>query len=156
METSAVQKTDMSAIVDKVERAAWRIMGEATIEGGMHWAPSARAIGAVVKYIGRSEDTYRDNPIVGSVIGSIRRTKGEPGDKVDFKTLDAAEVMRAADEVAPMLEAEGERGAQTKAFLYGLAETMVSASGSGLMGMGKRVNEDEARFLADLRAHLRI
>jgi hypothetical protein len=45
---------------------------------------------------------------------------------------------------------------QTKNFIYGLAETVVNASGSGFMGTGERVNANEAKFLADLKTHLRV
>jgi hypothetical protein len=124
--------------------------------GGLHIAPSARAIGASVKYIGHSKDTYKGNPIVEGVIDRISQWRGETNEKYDYKTLDSAEVMRNVDAIAPTLESEGEQGGQTKHFLYGLAEIMVNASGSAFMGTGERVNEDEARFLDDLKAHLRI
>ncbi len=64
--------------------------------------------------------------------------------------------MKNVDGIVPVLEKEGERGSQTKRFLYDLAETMVSASGSGLIGTGERMNEDKSRFLADLKSHLLI
>lgn len=73
-----------------------------------------------------------------------------------MKELESGVVMSKVDEMMSLLEAKGEQGAQTKAFLYGLAETMVSASGSGFMGAGERINEAEARFLVDLKEHLKI
>lgn len=156
METAAVQKADINAIVGKVEEVAWLIMEAATKEGGMHLAPSARAIGASVKYIRQAKDTYRGNPIVEGAIDRIAHQRGKPEAMVDVQELESGVVMSKVDEMMSLLEAEGEQGAQTKAFLYGLAETMVSASGSGFMGTGERINEAEAKFLADLKEHLKI
>lgn len=63
MEIAAVQKADINAIVGKVEEVALLIMEAATKEGGMHLAPSARAIGASVKYIRQAKDTYMAIPL---------------------------------------------------------------------------------------------
>ena len=155
METTAVQKADINAIVGKVEEVAWLVIEAATKEGGLRVAPSARAIGASVKYIRQAKDTYRGNPIVEGAIDRIAHQRGKPEAMVDVKELDSDLVMTKVDEMMPLLEAEGEHGAQARAFIYALAETMVGASGSGFMGTGPRVNEGEARFLADLKAHLR-
>lgn len=156
MESSTLQEMDMNTKVDKIVPIAWSIMGGAMKVGGLHITPSMRAGGAAAKYVSASQDTYKGNPIVEGVISSIQKRKGEQKEQVDLKNLDTAMVMRGVDEIVPILDAEGERGAQTKDFLYGLGESMVSASGSGFMGSGERVNEDESKFLADLKAHLRM
>ena len=155
METSAVQKMDTNTMVDKIVPVAWLVMEEAMKVGGLHITPSMRAGGAAAKYVNQSQNTYKGNPIVEGVINAIHR-EGKQREKVDIKNLDSTEVMKKVDEINPILEAEGEQGTQTKNFIYGLAETMVSASGSGFMGSGKRVNENESKFLADLKTHLRI
>lgn len=124
--------------------------------GGLHLAASLRAGGAGAKYIGRSKDTYKGNPIVEGVIGSIQRENRAKEERADLKGLDPADVMKKVDEIEPMLDTMGEQGAQTKNFLYGLAESMVNASGSGFMGSGEKVNEDESKYLDDLKAHLRL
>jgi hypothetical protein len=156
METTVERSVDFKAIVDKAEEVAWLVMEEATKEGGLHMAPSARAIGASVKFIRGARETYKGNPIVEGVIDRISRQRGKPEAMVDVKELSSALVMAKVDSLMPLLEAEGEHGAQTRAFIYALAETMVSASGSGFLGTGERVNEGEARFLADLKMHLII
>ncbi len=156
METSEVQKLSTEAIAERMEITAEMIMVEATKEGGMHFVPSARAIGASVKYIKGAKDTYRGNAIVEGTIERIGDWRGENNGKFDYRTLDAAEVLRNVDEIVPYLESEGEQGAQAKSFLYGLAEAMTGASGSGFMGTGERTNEGEAKFLDDLKAHLRM
>lgn len=156
METSAVQEMDMNMIADKIVPVAWIVMEGAMKVGGLHIAPSMKAGGAAAKYVSQSQNTYKGNPIVEGVIRSIQRQKDEHKAKVDLKNLDLTEVMKKVDEVDPLLESEGERGMQTKNFIYGLAETMVNASGSGFLGTGKRVNEDESKFLADIKTHLRI
>jgi hypothetical protein len=147
---------DVKMMVDKIVPVAWSIMEGAMKVGGLHITPSMRAGGAAAKYVSASQNTYKGNPIVEGVISSIQQRKGEKKEQVDLKNLDTAEVMKGVDDIVPILDAEGERGAQTKSFLYGLAESMVSASGSGFMGSGTRVNEDESRFLADLKTHLGI
>lgn len=154
METAAVQRADASAIADKAEEVAWLVMEMATKEGGLRVIPSARAIGASVKYIRRSKETFQGDPVVEEVIGRIARQRDKPEAMVDVKELDSDLVMSRVDEMVRLLEAEEDRGTRTRAFIYGLAEAMVNASGSGHTGSGERVNEAEARFLADLRAHL--
>ena len=156
METSSVHEMDTNLIVSKIVPVAWVVMEGAMKVGGLHITPSMRAGGAAAKYVSQSENTYKGNPIVEGVIHSIQKEKEEHKEKADLKSLDLTEVMRKVDEIEPLLETEGERGTQTKNFLYGMAETMANASGSGFLGTGKRVNEDEAKFLADLKGHLRI
>jgi|GEM_PF-2276115 len=156
METSTVPRADLRTIVDNVDLVAKMILVVATKEGGMHPTSSARAIGASVKYIGQAKDAYRGNLIVEGTIERISHWRGETDERFDYKTIDSAEVMRNVDALAPVLDAAGEQGAQTKAFLYGIAGSMVNASGSGFMGTGPRLNENEARFLADLKAHLGV
>ncbi len=156
METAAVQKANVGAIADKVEEVAWLVMELATKEGGLRVMPSAMAIGASVKYIRQSRETFRGDPFVEEVIGRISRQRSKPEAMVDVKELDSALVMSKVDEMVRLLEAEEDRGTRTRTFIYGLAEAMVSASGSGHTGSGERVNEAEARFLADLREHLRL
>jgi hypothetical protein len=155
MDTTAVQKMDKSMIVDKIVPVAWLVMEGAMRVGGLHLIPSLREGGAAARYIKESQTTYKSNLIVEGVIESINNKKGEPKEKVDLKNFDTAEVMKSLDEINPILEAEGEQGVQAKDFIYGLAEAMAGSSGSGYMGTGERVSEDEAKFLADIKAHLR-
>jgi hypothetical protein len=156
METSAVQKMDVNKLVDMIVPVAWLVMEEAMKVGGLHLIPSMREGGAARKYASHSQNTYKGNPIVEGVINSINHRKEEHQEKVDIKNLDSAEVLKRVDEIDPLLVSAGEHGTQTKSFIYGLAETMVNASGSGFLGTGERVNANEAKFLADLKAHLRI
>jgi hypothetical protein len=159
METSAeesLQKMDTNTMVNKIVPVAWSVMEGAMKVGGLHLIPSMREGGAAAKYVKHSQNTYKGNPIVEGVIDSINQKKGEHKEKADLKNFDTTEVIKKVDEIQPILESGGDQGMQTKNFLYGLAETMVSASGSGFMGSGKKVNEDESKYLADLKAHLRI
>ncbi len=156
MATSAVQQMDTNAILDKVVPVTQMVMDEAMMVGGMHLTSSMRESGAAAKFITNSKNTYKGNPIVEGVINSLSHRKGEHKEKIDVKNLAPGEVMRRVDEIDPILESAGEHGMQTKNFIYGLAETVVNASGSGFMGTGERVNANEAKFLGDLKAHLRI
>jgi hypothetical protein len=155
METSAVQRLDTNAIVNMVVPVVWGVMEGAMKVGGLHLTASMREGGAASKYIRQSQGAYKANPIIAGVTNSIIHSKGER-EKVDLKSVDPAEVMKKVDEIVPILEAEREQGTQTKTFIYGLAKAMVGASGSGFMGTGEKVNENESKFLADLKAHLRI
>lgn len=129
METAAVQRADASAIADKAEEVAWLVMEMATKEGGLRVIPSARAIGASVKYIRRSKETFQGDPVVEEVIGRIARQRGKPETMVDLKELDTGPVMSRVDEMVRLLEAKEDRGKGTRAFIYGPAEAMVSANG---------------------------
>lgn len=147
---------DLSTKVEKVVPVAWLIMEGAMKVGGLRITPSMRAGGAVVRYLNQSKNAYRGNPVVEGVIGSIQDRKVEKKYKTDLERLDLNEVMRRVDEIEPILEADREQGTETKSFLLGLARVMVNASGSGFMGSGERVNEDESKYLADLKEHLRV
>lgn len=106
METTAVQKADMNPIGGKVEEVTWLVIEEATKEGGLHVAPSARAIGASVKCIRQVKDTYRGNPIVQGAIDRIVHQRGKSEAMVNEKDLEPSVVMSKVDEI-PLLEAEG-------------------------------------------------
>lgn len=156
MEASAVSRMDLSTKVEKIVPVAWLIMEGAMKVGGLRITPSMRAGGAAVKYLNQSKNAYRGNPIVEGVIGSIQDRKIEKKDQIDLKNLDLNDVMHRIDEIEPILEVDREQGVETKSFLLGLARIMVNASGSGFMGSGERVNENESKYLADLKEHLRI
>lgn len=156
METSAVSRMSLSEKVEKVVPVAWLIMEGAMKVGGLRITPSMRAGGAAVKYLNQSKNAYKGNPVVEGVIGSIQDRKVDKKDQADLKKLDLSDVMKGVDEIEPILEADREQGTETKSFLLGLARIMVNASGSGFMGSGERVNEDESKYLADLKEHLRV
>ena len=156
METSSVQKMDTNTIVEKTVPVAWGIMAGAMKVGGLHITPSMRAGGAAAKYVNQSKSSYKGNPIVEGIISSVQQGEKDKREREDLKHVEIAEVLRRVEEITPLLDSAGESGVQTKSFLYGLAEAMVNASGSGFMGSGKRVNEDESRFLKDLSTRLRI
>jgi hypothetical protein len=147
---------DLNMKVEMIVPVAWMIMEGAMKVGGLHITPSMRAGGAAVKYLNQSKNAYRGNPIVERVIDSIQSRKIERKDRVDLEKLDIGDVLKKVDDIYPILEEEREQGTQAKSFLLGLARIMVNASGSGFMGSGQRVNEDESKYLADLKAHLRL
>jgi hypothetical protein len=146
---------DTNAILEKVIPAVQTVMNGAMKADGLQFSSSMREAGAAAKFITSSQSTYKGNPIVEGIIKSLSHRKGEYQEKVDLRTLDNATVMQKVDEVAPILEAAGEWGVETKTFIYGLAEWVVGASGSGFMGSGERITPDEFKFLEELRAHLR-
>ncbi len=156
MDASTTQKMELNAILDRVVPAAQMIMFGAMKADGLQFSASMRESGAAAKYLANSQNTYKDNYIVQGIVRSLSKRKGEHTEKADLRTLDTSEVMKKVDDINPILDGAMEQGTQTKSFLYGLAEAVVNASGSGFMGSGQRVTEDEAEFLAELKAHLRI
>ncbi len=157
MATSAIQQMDTNAILDKVVPVAQMVAVEAMKVGGMHFTASLREGGAAAKFVKNSKNTYKGNPIVEGLLQAFSQRKNwEHNEKLDYKNLNDKDVMKGVDEIEPILESAGEHGKQTKDFIFGLAEAMVSASGSGFMGTGERVSTNEAKFLDELKAHLRV
>lgn len=155
MEATA-QTMDTRAILEKVVPVVQMVMNGAMKADGLQFSSSMREAGAAAKYITNSKSTYKGNPIVEGVIDSLSRRKGEFQEKVDLRTLDNSTVFQKVEEIVPILEAAGEQGAQTKAFIYGLGEAVVGASGSGFMGSGEKITPGEIKFLNDLKEHLRV
>jgi len=155
MDTTA-QTLDTRAILEKVVPAVQMVMNGAMKADGLQFSSSMREAGAAAKYLANSKNTYKGNPIVEGVIDSLSHRKGEFQEKVDLRTLDNTAVMTKVDEITPILDAAGEQGTQTKAFMYGLAEAVVGASGSKFMGSGEKITPEETKFLEELKEHLRI
>lgn len=153
---TTAQTMDNRLILEKVVPAVQMVMSGAMKADGLQFSSSMREAGAAAKYIANSKSTYKGNPIIEGVIDSMSHRKGEFQEKVDLRMLDDAAVMQRVDEVVPILDAAGEQGAQTKAFIYGLGEAVVGASGSGLMGSGERITSEEAKFLDELKEHLQL
>ncbi len=154
MYSSTAQSMDLNSVLNKVVPVAQMIMFGAIKAGGIHFSASMRESGAAAKYLANSQNTYKDNLVIQGIIRSLSKMRGQ---KPDLRTLDPEEVMKGVDEINPILDAAPmQQGVQTKDFLYGLAEAVVNASGSGFMGSGERVSEGEAKFLADLKAHLSV
>ncbi len=78
METDTAQKMDVKMIVARIVPVTWLVMEEAIKVGGLHLIPSMREGGAARNYIGHSQKTYKDNPIVEGVIECINHGKGGP------------------------------------------------------------------------------
>ncbi len=153
MDSSTAQKWDLNEVLDKVVPVAQMIMFGAMKSDGLQFSASMRESGAAAKYLANSQSTYQDNFIIQGIITSLSKMRGQ---KPDLRTLDNDEVMKKVDEINPVLDGAMDQGAQTKIFLYGLAEAVVNASGSGFMGSGERVTEGETKFLSSLKEHLRI
>lgn len=132
------------------------VMNGAMKADGLQFSSSMREAGAAAKYITNSKSTYKGNPIIEGIIDSLSHRKGEFQEKVDLRTIDNSAVMAKVDEIVPVLDAAGAEGVQTKAFIYGLGEAVVGASGSGFMGSGEKITPEEEKFLNELKEHLRI
>jgi hypothetical protein len=51
-------------------------------------------------------------------------------------------------------KADDQEAAAYRAFVYELAYEVANACGDGFLGMGERINADEAKFLQNLKALL--
>ncbi|MDW5563768.1 MAG: hypothetical protein SA339_11125 [Methanomassiliicoccus sp.] len=156
LQVSATQDMSTETILREVVPTAQLIMGGAMMADGVHFSASMREAGAAAKYITTSKNTYHENLIVQGTIDALSHRKDGHKEKVDIETLNIDAVMKKVDEIVPMLDSAGVHGTQTKTFLYGLAEAVVNASGSGFLGTGAKITEGEMKFLSDLKAHLQV
>lgn len=113
---------------------------------------------AVGNYVAEAEEKYQNNLLVQQALhyfideqGNIK--SGMEGEAV--MDISANDVLSSVDYVMNLLPETPEK-AQFKVFIYELAQRVADAAGQGLLGSGARVTEEEAQFLAVLRAHLGV
>jgi hypothetical protein len=118
--------------------------------GGSGVVGRAREMTAFSQYVAGAPALFGDNPLIEQLIGGLSDpsflTDGSP-----FKNpSDLFDAMGDLGGGLPMDEA----GTGLRQFIYGLAESVAGASGSGLFGMGKKFDDHEANFLDFLKEKL--
>ena len=133
------------------------IQGVITVDGTTY-SSVVREMMAVAKFVDEAQAAYAGNLLVQSALmrfidesGNI--DTGLDSNKVEYIPTD--DVLASVDYVMDLFAGLPELLGY-KQFIYTLAEKIATAAGTGLLGMGAKVSEEEAALLQALQARLDV
>lgn len=116
----------------------------------------AKELHAMIKAVVEAKANYAGNPLVQAVIADFESkadTQPAPPEKKNSDAIlaDIGQIVAIVDAKAAGDEARG-----FKTFLFGISEQVANASGSGFLGFGEKVSDDEKAFLTKLKSTLSV
>lgn len=145
--------TDIAQVVSQLLPVVQQVVAGALMTGGSGFFGKLKEAGAISGFLTEAAEQFQGNSIIQGVISSISKGGDLLGD-IDLNNLDLGAVMTQVGDIGGLLNSLGDEGGQIKQFIFGLAERIVGASGSGLFGSGEKVNPQEQDFLNNLRQTL--
>lgn len=110
----------------------------------------AREMTAFTQYLAQAPALFGDNNLIGQLLSNLT----DPSFLTSTNSYkDPNDLLSAMGDLGAGLPTD-EAGMGLRQFIYGLAESVAGASGTGMFGMGKKVNDDEGFFLDFLKDKL--
>ena len=155
--------TDMSQVTNQVLPTIKDVILGALKANGIGLFNTVAEGKALIDYLKKEAPTkFAGNDIINSVTAQLTAPKEEGTTTTTTPTttnpenIDLSRVLSSISGITSVLDGLGDKGKQVKQFIYEIAEHIANAAGSGLFGTGQKVNETEARFLADLKRTLSL
>jgi hypothetical protein len=124
----------------------------------------AREVAAYPQAIAKALEDYKDNELVVTILKEEAfaeqeeelQARAEQRERKDYSFLEKLEeeVIKASD-IAGEKATSGDAAAYRQ-MLHDIADVVVSASGEGIMGTGKKVSAKEAAFMEKLHEKLKL
>lgn len=117
----------------------------------------AKELHAMIKAVVEAKASYTGNPLVQAVIADFEtKSTDAPPAPPEKKNSDA--ILADIGQVVAIVDAKaaGDEARGFKTFLFGISEQVANASGSGFLGFGEKVSDDEKAFLAKLKSTLSV
>ncbi|AKU98216.1 hypothetical protein AKJ09_04880 [Labilithrix luteola] len=117
----------------------------------------AKELHAMIKAVVSAKESYAGNALVHAIIADFEsKSTDTPPAAPEKKTSDGiladlGHVVAIVDAKAGADEARG-----FKTFLFGISEQVAGASGSGFLGFGEKISDDEKAYLAKLKSTLSV
>jgi len=146
---------DLTQVVAQLIPVVQQALGGALNAGGAGLIGKLREVGALSDFLTEAAEQFQNNTLIQGVIKGLT-VEANPLDNLDLSTLTSDTVMTQVSGLSGLLADFGAEGEQVKQFIYTMAEKIVGASGSGLLGLGEKINENEQDFLTALRTTLGI
>lgn len=146
--------TQIDDLIGQIFPALQDIIASVMKVGGSGLFGKMRETKSLIDFAQNAAVQFAGNDIVGGLVQRILDPDGDGDLNLDFESLNPADVLGSLGGLNNLLAGFGEQGAQVKQFLYGAAESVAGAAGTGLMGSGQKVNANEQNFLEQLKATL--
>jgi hypothetical protein len=144
---------DVTAIVQGLLPVLKSVMGGALGSSDAGFIGKLREGAAAGDFIHDAAEQFAGNSIIGGLIELVT-DGGKLRDLIPEAPTEAGAVLEQIGGLDTLLADAGEEGNQVKQFVFGFAERIANASGSGFFGGGDKVSAGEAQFLTDLKAKL--
>jgi hypothetical protein len=144
---------DIAAIVQGLLPILSSVMGGALGSSDAGFLGKLREGAAAGDFIHDAAQEFAGNSIISGLIEMVT-DGGKLRELLPDGPSDMAATLEQVGGLDALLGDAGEEGTQVKQFVYGFAERIANASGSGFFGGGDKVSEGEAQFLNELKAKL--
>jgi hypothetical protein len=125
---------------------------------GTTYSSVVRELLAIARFVDEAQVTYADNLLVQAALLHFVDEEGNVNTGLDSETVEhipPGDVLSGVDYVMNLFVGLPELPGY-KHFIYSLAEKIATAAGTGLLGTGAKVSDQEAELLHHLRARLGI
>lgn len=148
---------DMNAVVQQIMPYIQEIMGSTLKTSGAGMFGRLKEVGALGMFLKDAPQNFAGNDVVGGLVQGLLDNDNDDATYVDVTTLDPRAVLDklgGLDDILRHLDIGSAQ--QVKEFIFGIANAIAGASGTGLFGSGPKISADEESFLSDLRARLGV
>lgn len=144
---------DLQAIIRQLLPIMEDVIGGALKTSGAGVFGKMREVGSLAGFLRSAPEIFAGSELIKGLVSGL-------GDldfsNMDLDDLDTSSVMGEVNKLDDMLSSAGlaNEAENVKRFIFGLAENVAAASGSGVFGSGEKVSSDEASYLENLKSTL--
>lgn len=143
-------------IVSQLLPIIQQIVGSVLKLGGSGVFGRMKEAGSLMDYFGRATTQFTGNDIIEELLRKMMSTE-EDADmpRTDLNELDPQLALDEAGHIETLLASFGPGVTQQiKEFIFGAADAVAGAAGTGLFGSGDKVTPEEQQFLSQLKSKL--
>lgn len=146
---------DINALVQQIMPYIQEIMGSTLKTSGAGMFGRLKEVGALAGFLKDAPEKFAGNDLVGGLVQGLLDNDNDDATYVDVNTLDPRAVLDKLGGLDDILGGlDGGLAQQVKEFIFGIANAIAGASGTGLFGSGQKISADEESFLGDLKGKL--
>lgn len=146
---------DIDALIKQIMPFIQQIMGSTLKTSGSGMFGRLKEIGALGMFLKDAPEKFAGNDLIGGLVNGLLDNDTEGDNYVDMETLEPNAVLDKLGGLNDILGGlDGDMGGQVKEFIFGIANSIAGAAGTGLFGSGQKVSADEESFLNTLKDKL--
>ncbi|MAU08234.1 MAG: hypothetical protein CL607_00310 [Anaerolineaceae bacterium] len=144
---------DLHTVIRQLLPIIQDVIGGALKTSGAGVFGKMREVGSLAGFLRSAPQVFAGSELIKGLVSSL-------GDldfsNMDLDDLDTGSVMDEVSNLDDLLSSAGlaDEAENVKRFIFGLAENVAAASGSGVFGSGEKVSSDEASYLENLKSTL--
>ena len=144
---------DVQAVINQLLPVIKDVIGGALKTSGAGVFGKMREVGSIAGFLRSAPEVFAGSELIKGLVSGL-------GDldfsNLDLSDLDTGSVVNKVGGLDDLLSAAGATDEidTVKRFIFGLAENVAAASGTGMFGSGEKVSGEETAFLENLKSTL--